>query len=114
MLRYRNAAGSRGLAVAGWLVLGLLPYVGIYVAHAWDGRGRPTGFLLYDTPYYVAAGREIFERGHGLAPSAARAEARRIRQQASGTSKLPCIFPSHTPSSARRGSPSARRSSAIG
>ena len=63
----RRTSASRSLAVGAWLVLGLLPYVAIYVAHVWHGSGHPTGFILYDTPYYVASGREIFERGNGWA-----------------------------------------------
>ena len=63
----RRASGSRSPVVVGWLVLGLLPYMAIYVAHAWRDGGYPTGFVLYDTPYYVASGRETFERGNGWA-----------------------------------------------
>jgi hypothetical protein len=55
------------LTVAGWVVLALLPYCAIYVVHFSQGPKHPSGFILYDAPYYVASGREIFERGNGWA-----------------------------------------------
>ena len=38
----------------------------MHVGPALQEDGVATGFILYDMPYYVANGREIFERGNGL------------------------------------------------
>ncbi len=57
----------RDVAVAfGWAVLAVLPFLSLHVAQYVRGPGVPTGFICYDLPYYVANGREIFERGNGL------------------------------------------------
>ncbi len=44
----------------------LLPFYSVYAAHAVNPEGA-SGFVQYDMPYYVANGREIFERGNGFA-----------------------------------------------
>jgi len=54
-------------AVACWAFLAVLPFWSVYLAHAVLGPHRPTGFLIFDSAYYCANAREIFERGNGLA-----------------------------------------------
>lgn len=54
-------------AVARWALLAVLPFWSVYLAHAVLGPHRPTGFLIFDSAYYCANAREIFERGNGLA-----------------------------------------------
>ncbi|WP_417848758.1 hypothetical protein [Thalassoglobus sp.] len=44
----------------------LLPFYSIYAAHCVNPDGA-SGFIQYDMPYYVANGRDIFERGNGFA-----------------------------------------------
>jgi hypothetical protein len=53
--------------VARWAFLAVLPLWSIYLAHVVLGPHRPTGFLIFDSAYYCANAREIFERGNGLA-----------------------------------------------
>src|SRR5438445_9593771 len=50
-----------------WPTLGIVPFLSIYLAHYASPLGVPTGFIHGDMPYYAANGREIFERGNGLA-----------------------------------------------
>src|SRR5439155_21748675 len=50
-----------------WPALGVVPFLSIYLAHYASPLGIPTGFIHGDMPYYAANGREIFERGNGLA-----------------------------------------------
>lgn len=47
-----------------WIILAALPFWALYVQHFL--QPNPTGFLQYDQPYYVANGREVFERGNGF------------------------------------------------
>lgn len=47
-------------------ILALLPFYSVYAAHALT-LDEVSGFIQYDMPYYVANGREIFERGNGFA-----------------------------------------------
>ncbi|MGC1275283.1 MAG: hypothetical protein WBC44_16375 [Planctomycetaceae bacterium] len=52
-----------------WIALGVLPWLAYYVAHfarSSEEGGVATGFVQYDMPYYVACGRDVFERGNGL------------------------------------------------
>ena len=53
--------------VARWAFLAVLPFWSVYLAHVMLGPNRPTGFIILDCAYYCANGREIFERGNGLA-----------------------------------------------
>lgn len=53
-------------AIAAAILCGVAPFWSVLVAHAWHGRHGPSGFIVYDMAYYVANGREIFERGNGL------------------------------------------------
>ena len=49
-------------------VLALLPIIlGLYIPHFVRQPGEGTGFVVKDMPYYLAAGREVFERGNGFA-----------------------------------------------
>lgn len=48
------------------VVLGTLPFQLLLLQHLGSGE-LATGFLQYDSPYYVANGREVFERGNGFA-----------------------------------------------
>jgi hypothetical protein len=47
-------------------MVALLPYYTVYAAH-FLLHPDATGFIQNDQPYYVANGREIFERGNGFA-----------------------------------------------
>ena len=47
-------------------ILAILPFYSVYAAHALT-LDEVSGFIQYDMPYYVANGREIFERGNGFA-----------------------------------------------
>lgn len=49
------------------MVLAVLPFQLPLLQHLWNSGPAATGFLGYDTPYYVANGRAVFERGNGLA-----------------------------------------------
>lgn len=49
------------------LVLSLLPYWAIPVAHMASAPTTATGFFHQELPYYMANGRAAFERGNGLA-----------------------------------------------
>ncbi len=63
-----SSAMRRRAHVCWWCVVGaVLPFLAIYVAHFSNGSGIPTGFIQGDMPYYNANGREIFERGNGVA-----------------------------------------------
>lgn len=53
-------------AIAVAVVCGVAPFWSVLVAHVWHGRHGPSGFIHYDMAYYVANGREIFERGNGI------------------------------------------------
>ena len=53
--------------VARWALVAVLPFWSVYFAHVMLGANRPTGFIILDCAYYCANGREIFERGNGLA-----------------------------------------------
>lgn len=48
------------------IALAVLPFQLILLQHLSDGP-EATGFLQYDSPYYVANGRAVFERGNGFA-----------------------------------------------
>lgn len=48
------------------VLLAVLPTQLPFLQHAWLAGDSATGFLGYDTPYYVANGREVFERGNGF------------------------------------------------
>jgi hypothetical protein len=50
-----------------WIVLAVVPFALIYVAHFSSDNGLATGFIHADMPYYAANGREVFERGNGFA-----------------------------------------------
>lgn len=50
-----------------FIVLAILPFALIYIAHFGASTGIGTGFIQGDMPYYSANGREIFERGNGFA-----------------------------------------------
>jgi len=63
--RQRSPA-AEPMRAAAWAVLAILPFWSLYLAHSLIGPNRPTGFIAPDMPYYVANGREIFERGNGL------------------------------------------------
>lgn len=52
-----------------WSLLALAPYWALFVAQYvrnLNHEFQATGFICYDLGYYVANGREIFERGNGL------------------------------------------------
>jgi len=49
-----------------WSLVALMPFWSLFVAHSVRGQYLATGFIQYDQAYYVANGREIFERGNGL------------------------------------------------
>ncbi|MBI4626310.1 MAG: hypothetical protein HY736_24215 [Verrucomicrobia bacterium] len=49
-----------------FVVLGALPFQLLLLQHLGSGE-LATGFLQYDSAYYVANGREVFERGNGFA-----------------------------------------------
>jgi len=49
-----------------WSLVALLPFWSLFVAQFVRGQHLGTGFICYDLAYYVANGREIFERGNGL------------------------------------------------
>ena len=49
------------------VVLAVLPFSAVYLLHFFGPGERPTGFIQYDMPYYLANAREIFERGNGFA-----------------------------------------------
>lgn len=44
----------------------IAPYALIYAAHLASPMDGPTGFIQYDMPYYVAAGREAFDGGNWI------------------------------------------------
>lgn len=48
------------------VVIAIIPFQLLHLGPALRDDGAATGFILYDMPYYVANGREIFERGNGL------------------------------------------------
>ena len=52
--------------IATMLVLSLLPFWMIPVAHVAPSAQTATGFFQYELPYYVANGRAAFERGNGI------------------------------------------------
>ena len=49
-----------------WSLVALVPFWSLFVAPFVRGQHLGTGFIQYDQAYYVANGREIFERGNGL------------------------------------------------
>ena len=49
------------------VLIAIAPFATVYLAHFFSWNGDPTGFIHEDMPYYVANGREIFERGNGFA-----------------------------------------------
>lgn len=59
----RNARAWRWLAI--FVAVG--PWLLPLAEHVWSAGPEATGFLGYDSPYYVANGRAIFERGNGFA-----------------------------------------------
>ena len=59
-----DGAASRTVAIAA--LVGVLPFWSLLISHMVHGRHGPSGFVFYDMAYYVANGREIFERGNGL------------------------------------------------
>lgn len=62
-----SAAGSTpARAVALAALIGVLPFWSLLVSHVVHGRHGPSGFIVYDMAYYVANGREVFERGNGV------------------------------------------------
>ncbi|MEQ9406251.1 MAG: hypothetical protein RIK87_00940 [Fuerstiella sp.] len=78
MDRLRTPAGGSGAAadvpdsgfsaprMVGLLVLSLIPFWAIPVAHLASEPTTATGFFQYELPYYVANGRAAFERGNGV------------------------------------------------
>ncbi|QDU29526.1 hypothetical protein ETAA8_46390 [Anatilimnocola aggregata] len=59
-LRPNRVVGQEILLV----LLSMLPIYAVYASHLW--RADATGFIQYDMPYYVANGREVFDRGGTL------------------------------------------------
>lgn len=49
-----------------WSLVALLPFWSLFVVQFVRGQHLGTGFICYDLAYYVANGREIFERGNGF------------------------------------------------
>ncbi len=47
------------------ILLAVIPFQLLHVGPVLYPEGEATGFILYDMPYYVANGREVFERGNG-------------------------------------------------
>jgi len=52
-----------------WAVLGIAPFLLVYLFPVWNAPAdhTATGFVQYDQASYIAHGRAMFERGHGLA-----------------------------------------------
>ena len=48
------------------LVLALIPFWAVPIAHLCSNPQTATGFFHYELPYYVANGRAAFERGNGV------------------------------------------------
>lgn len=48
------------------LLIAVLPFWVIPIAHVVSDRETATGFFSYELPYYVANGRAAFERGNGV------------------------------------------------
>jgi hypothetical protein len=69
MMRSPDWQGIRKPAAraALWSLIACLPYWTIYLHHFVAGVNQPTGFIRLDMAYYSANGREIWERGDGLA-----------------------------------------------
>ena len=51
----------------GLILMATLPWLLPLANHLWNAGAEATGFISYDAPYYVANGREVFERGNGWA-----------------------------------------------
>ena len=49
-----------------WIAVAILPFQLPLLHHLWSAGPLATGFLGYDTPYYVANGRAVFEHGNGF------------------------------------------------
>ena len=52
--------------VLGLIVLSLLPFWAVPIAHVVSNPQTATGFFHYELPYYVANGRAALERGNGI------------------------------------------------
>jgi hypothetical protein len=52
--------------VLGLIVISLLPFWAVPIAHLASNSETATGFFHYELPYYVANGRAAFERGNGI------------------------------------------------
>lgn len=61
------AEGSSRIVRWAFILIALAPFQLSLWHHLVAGGAAATGFLGYDAPYYVANGREIFERGNGFA-----------------------------------------------
>ncbi|MGE0607791.1 MAG: hypothetical protein AB7O62_11925 [Pirellulales bacterium] len=67
--KHAALAGQTGPAARSWpwllAAFAASPFWLMYAAHFWENGEAATGFLQYDMAYYLANGREIFERGNG-------------------------------------------------
>ena len=61
-----NDAPFNAPRVLGLIVLSLLPFWAVPIAHVASNPQTATGFFHYELPYYVANGRAAFERGNGI------------------------------------------------
>jgi len=61
-----TTGGTPVPTVALLALLGMLPFCSLLVSHVVYQQDGSTGFIQSDMSYYVANGREIFERGNGL------------------------------------------------
>lgn len=52
--------------VLGLILVSLLPFWAVPIAHVASNPETATGFFHYELPYYVANGRAAFERGNGI------------------------------------------------
>ncbi|MCP4786931.1 MAG: hypothetical protein GY878_25640 [Fuerstiella sp.] len=61
-----NDAPFSAPRVLGLIVISLLPFWAVPIAHVASNPETATGFFHYELPYYVANGRAAFERGNGI------------------------------------------------
>jgi hypothetical protein len=61
-----NDAPFNAPRVLGLIVISLLPFWAVPIAHVASNPQTATGFFHYELPYYVANGRAAFERGNGI------------------------------------------------
>ncbi|MEO1983030.1 MAG: hypothetical protein ABGZ24_21170 [Fuerstiella sp.] len=61
-----NDAPFSAPRVLGLIVISLLPFWAVPIAHLASNPETATGFFHYELPYYVANGRAAFERGNGI------------------------------------------------